>query len=148
MADAETRCPDVHDLWRACRDRKALPETRDCRKRTGTEAVQLSDVSTYRRSKRKGGEPMSNHFGFSSRPVTWAEHWTNGGTGISKGCGADIAESVRQFGNKSIWMRADELHSSRRDLSDFWQFHRARTGKDSSVPDANEKQPAPLINPK
>lgn len=69
----------------------------------------------------------------------WPRHWTNGGTGITRRSAftsaatyAAIAESVRLFGDKQIWMEdgINELHTSRRpfNLSDFWAFHGSRSG--------------------
>jgi hypothetical protein len=83
-----------------------------------------------------------DYIDFGSRPISWTEHWSNGGTGISKGCGAEIAQSVHEFGDQSIWMSGNELHSSYRDLSKFWQFHRTRTTKAPSDPGARESDSA------
>jgi hypothetical protein len=75
-------------------------------------------------------------FGSKLPRCGWSDHWENGGTGVTR-CWEQvanamylaIAESVRLFGDKAIWMEQDnrELHSSKRDLSDFWKFHRNRT---------------------
>jgi len=69
----------------------------------------------------------------------WSDHWTNGGTGIAKLSGdslSQISESIEAFGDKSIFIKSDggagyEMHFTRDkiDLSDFWEFHRERTGK-------------------
>jgi hypothetical protein len=66
-----------------------------------------------------------------SPQTQWAEHWTNGGTGITKTSGLDTEEitaSVAAFGDPSIFMLGSELHSNQEavDLSKFWQFHRNR----------------------
>ncbi len=74
------------------------------------------------------------------RRVDWNAHCTNGETRVTRSCDNDsaghyakIADSVEAFGDKSIWMTEDklELHSSRTDLSDFWQFHRLRHGQET-----------------
>lgn len=66
------------------------------------------------------------------RPLgtNWPEHWTNGGTAISKGCAGAVADSVAAFGDPAIFMRGEELHSTRKpmNLSDFWEFHLTRNG--------------------
>lgn len=73
---------------------------------------------------------MSNHEQIRTH---WKEHWTNGGTGITK-LAIDlvpVSESVRLFGDKSIEVRGNELHCTREriSLSDFWEFHRNRIGE-------------------
>ena len=64
----------------------------------------------------------------------WADHWTNGGTGITKTSDTtdEITESVRQFGDPQIYMKGTELHCSREncDISDFWKFHKERLNQD------------------
>jgi hypothetical protein len=67
---------------------------------------------------------------------TWPDHWTNGGTGITKlgnhPVADDVRESVGLFNDPDIFLNktGDEMHSTRKikngDLSDFWQFHRNR----------------------
>lgn len=61
----------------------------------------------------------------------WQDHWTNGGTGVTKTSGhltAAIAESVEAFRDSQIYMKGTELHMSRErlDLSDFWRLHESR----------------------
>ena len=66
---------------------------------------------------------------FGPTKSDWLEHWTNGGTGVTKLSPERaplIADSVQAFGNLAIFIKGDELHSTIRDLSDFWDFHRKR----------------------
>lgn len=77
---------------------------------------------------------------------SWADHWTNGGTGITGTRGShtqEITESVAAFGDPQIYMKGTELHSSREvcDLSDFWEFHRRRL--DSQNNQNRSDSPAP-----
>lgn len=68
----------------------------------------------------------------SSKCSGWMDHWTNGGTGVTKTSGKDfteIAESVKLFNDPQIFMKGSELHSTQRDLSDFWKFHDNRIAK-------------------
>ncbi len=68
----------------------------------------------------------------------WSDHWTNGGTGITKTSEphtTEITDSVTAFGDPEIYMKGTELHSSRRDLSDFWEFHRARLDSQNTQED-------------
>lgn len=62
--------------------------------------------------------------------IQWPDHHSNGGTGISKTEDSKlferVAESVRLFGDSRIWTKDNELHSSMRDLSEFWSFHKSR----------------------
>ena len=74
------------------------------------------------------------YFFYSLPESQWREHWTNGGTGVTKTSGettSKISKSVELFGDPEIYMVGSELHSSRKrfDLSDFWEFHRERTGE-------------------
>lgn len=61
----------------------------------------------------------------------WGEHWTNGGTGITKTNDADIIESVRLFNDPEIVMKDGAIHCMRHkiDISDFWKFHYDRIGE-------------------
>lgn len=66
----------------------------------------------------------------------WRDHWTNGGTGVTKTSGEDtneIAESVAIFGDPQIYMKGSELHAERFDLSDFWEFHQTRLAESKGV---------------
>jgi hypothetical protein len=79
-----------------------------------------------------------------SRRVQWPEHWTNGGTGITKTSGSDteeIAATVAAFGDKRIYMKGTELHCSmeRVNLSDFWAYHRARLAAVEAGDDATDR---------
>lgn len=67
------------------------------------------------------------------KTILWSNHWTNGGTGITKDSSIkpsksyqEISESVAAFGDPDIWMENGnrELHSRHKDLSRFWAFHR------------------------
>ena len=67
------------------------------------------------------------------RVTLWSDHWTNGGTGITKIRGAEdiqkFAEAVKEFGDETLFVKhfADhaELHCSKpgSDLSEFWAFY-------------------------
>ncbi len=62
---------------------------------------------------------------------TWPDHFTNGGTGVTKLSGTDVEEiaaSIEAFGDPRIYLNGKELHTSRNpaDLSDFWAAHRVR----------------------
>ena len=37
-----------------------------------------------------------------------------------------ITESVKQFSDPAIWTKPGELHTSLKDLSKFWAFHKER----------------------
>lgn len=68
--------------------------------------------------------------------IKWADHRSNGGTGITKlSPGSETLESVRLFGDAEIYLKdgpdGKELHSSKNDLSDFLEFHRKRTAAKS-----------------
>lgn len=69
---------------------------------------------------------------------TWPDHFTNGGTGVAKLSGAhveEIAASIEAFGDPMIYLKGEELHTSRKpaDLSDFWAAHRARLDNDKNL---------------
>lgn len=79
---------------------------------------------------------MNANFPRERRCPGWPEHWSNGGTGVTKTSEPDttaIAASVTAFNDPQIFMRGSELHATRRpcDLSDFWAFHDAQ--QNSSV---------------
>ena len=64
------------------------------------------------------------------------DHISNGGTFVTEtgihhdpACNrADIAQSVREFGDTAVYMTGTALHTTRKpaDISDFWRFHEAR----------------------
>ena len=57
----------------------------------------------------------------------WQEHWSNGGTGITKTNGpetAQITACVVAFGDPEIFMKGSELHSTKRNLNYFWEEYR------------------------
>jgi hypothetical protein len=57
----------------------------------------------------------------------WPEHWTNGGTGITKTsepATSRYRQVIRDYGDPRIWMSGDEMHATMYDLSDFWEFER------------------------
>lgn len=68
--------------------------------------------------------------------VSWPEHWTNGGTAItrllSEPTATQVRESVVAFNDPQIFLNEakDEMHSTRKplNLSDFWHFHYTRIG--------------------
>ena len=60
--------------------------------------------------------------------IQWTEHVSNGGTGIQTMTTPELKESARLYGDAAIWLQGEQLHTSLRDLSAFWQFHRERTG--------------------
>jgi hypothetical protein len=73
--------------------------------------------------------------------VDWSEHHSNGGTGVVKILSLErlpeYQDTVTAFNDLTIFMRGTEVHTSREvdpmtgnvDLSDFWNFHRARLSK-------------------
>lgn len=74
-------------------------------------------------------------FGFRCE---WSDHWSNGGTGVTKTSSKrealELAKSVKDFGDPSVFMKGTELHCTRDtsrglNLSDFWKFHDTRTGR-------------------
>ncbi len=67
---------------------------------------------------------------FFGEPVTnWPEHWTNGGTGVTKSSPPEtekMAATVALLNDPAVFMIGSELHSTRQplDLSDFWKLYR------------------------
>lgn len=83
---------------------------------------------------------LINNYNFPK--MTWEEHWTNGGTGITKlnKNDAELFKPIVEAWNKisSKKMRVDAvtgaLHTednSTCDLSDFWEFQRRFETKDT-----------------
>jgi hypothetical protein len=63
----------------------------------------------------------------SARPIQWPDHWSNGGTGITKTTEprtTEITAAVKAFGDPAIFMKGSELHANKHDLSEFWEFER------------------------
>lgn len=66
----------------------------------------------------------------------WSQHWTNGGTGITKFESPEriklFEHYVAEFGDKDIFMQNGELHTTKPihngflDISDFWEFVRSK----------------------
>lgn len=61
--------------------------------------------------------------------VQWPEHFTHGGTGVTRCIVTDANEMrriVAAFGDPKIFMLGNDLHSTRSpmDLPDFWEFYR------------------------
>lgn len=60
---------------------------------------------------------------FGTRGVQWPDHFSNGGTGITKFGPEDrwrYEKAVAAYG-KGVWLVGDALHSSENDLSKFWE---------------------------
>lgn len=81
---------------------------------------------------------------YSNAKVQWPEHFSNGGTGVTKTSGDEtrqITESVFLFNDPEIYMVGSELHCSRKrvDLSNFWKFHRERPKNKTNNSTVEEK---------
>lgn len=77
---------------------------------------------------------------FSERAVSgWPEHWTNGGTGITKFDPERrplYEAAIKESGRSDIWIVGCELHSSSHDLSDFWEVFRRLEEESRPTPPA------------
>lgn len=61
--------------------------------------------------------------------IDWPEHFSNGGTAVTKGVDDNIRDSVQAFNDPHIYVDGETLHTTRAkpvDLSDFWKFHYER----------------------
>lgn len=70
---------------------------------------------------------------FAPTRIHWPDHFSNGGTGISKFKLDQLPRFkrlVEEYGSKDVWIKDDcELHTTLEDLSDFWRLDEKLTPK-------------------
>lgn len=96
---------------------------------------------------------------FGSRVSGWPEHWTNGGTGVTKFDAKDrsIYEvAIKESGRTDLFLKGNELHrNGRRDTGDFYDvWYRLKAEADAqrvvpapqSQPEGNSEPATPLCD--
>lgn len=81
---------------------------------------------------------MDRNVPWQESRVQWPEHWTNGGTGITKFAAEDrplYEAAIKESGRSDLWLKGDELHSDNRsDKGDFWRiFRQLKYGEAASL---------------
>jgi hypothetical protein len=72
-------------------------------------------------------QPYYQHITAGEFRSLWPEHWTNGGTGMTKFDPEKLPlfeKAIAEYGDPAVFIENNALHSTRRDLSAFWEVFR------------------------
>lgn len=80
----------------------------------------------------------------------WPQHWTNGGTGITKfdsELRTLFETAIKESGRADLWLEGSELHSTSHKLSDFWEVFRRLQAERKAGRTGTEAQNEPQVTP-
>lgn len=69
---------------------------------------------------------MNDYYRFKCLSVgtLWKEHWTNGGTGVTKFSNDSLPlyeRAIKEYNSLDVWIEGLSLHSRLCSLEDFWK---------------------------